>query len=808
MRSRLISLLVLFVVSILPLSYTAQAGEILAESGKNRVVSGDTTVWLTRGISATPSPASLSTETMATLLDSVSVELDAVSQAALVAGVRRFGWAQYETEPVGVSKHIKVRICAVAESLIVTNMDVHDRVVAKTIFDARTGTIQSSRYTLSTISSRTAHEGLISPEMWVMRQEHLQKQFFESIIDPDLPGLSAARNAYYNGKYSLGLYEVAEFYRRKAQSTGTLTRSTPPTSQTDAAAERVVDHIFGRGNTTVQMGERIDWQTIPEVARAPEWIWGFNSHNHFVTLLRGYQATANEKYAKEYADQICDFILRNPAPPYTITRVAAWRNLEAGMRGANSWPQSFYGFLSSPSFTPQAIQLVLTGMWSHGQYIYEHPAGLRRPSNWSIVDETGLCGISLYFPEFTESNTWRDSSYARLAYQLHLQVNNDGGQYELAPGYHRMCLGRFQAALKLTEKTGNKLPEEFGRRVESMYDYLMWLMKPDGSQPSLSDTRPSNLKGTLLQGAHRFDRDDLLYLGSGGEEGRRPDGTSHLLPDAGYAVMRSGWEPDARYLLLDGGPVGIGHQHEDKLAILLSAYGEHFLVDTGPFVYNVSKWRRHAMSTAAHSTALIDGQDQNRILTNIEHLAAETPTPHWESSDDRDYVVAEYNSGYGPDSIPVVHRRHVLFQKPDYWVVVDEFHGEGEHTVETLFTFAPELDVSIPNSSVVLAKSSKGPTLTIQPSGTSDIAVDIVTGQEEPRILGWYSPHDREPAPVAVYRTRTQLPLVQAYLLYPTRAAGDAVPTMTTTRSGDSLVVDVTSPGRVEHFSFSLSEDK
>ena len=61
--------------------------------------------------------------------------------------------------------------------------------------------------------------------------------------------------------------------------------------------------------------------------------------------------------------------------------------------------------------------------------------------------------------------------------------------------------------------------------------------------------------------------------------------------------------------------------------------------------------------------------------------------------------------------------------RPDYWVLVDEFRGHGEHTVETLFKFAPKLDVSVPDGSVVLAKSSKGPTLTIQPSATAKNAV-------------------------------------------------------------------------------------
>ena len=399
---------------------------------------------------------------------------------------------------------------------------------------------------------------------------------------------------------------------------------------------------------------------------------------------------------------------------------------------------------------------------------------------------------------------WRDASYERLVYQLRLQVYDDGSQYELAPGYHWFCLSRFQQALDLTERTGNELPEEFGRIVESMYEYLMWLTKPDGSMPCLSDTRPGDLRGRMLEAASRFDRQDMLYVGTGGQEGTAPRRTSHLLPEAGYAVMRSDWGEDARYLLFDGGPVGSGHQHEDKLGILVSAFGVNFIVDTGPFVYTPGKWRDHAVGTAGHSTALVDGLGQDRIDRGIEHYAAETPTPHWESTEARDYVVAEYNGGYGPDSVAVVHRRHVLFRKPDYWVVVDEFHGEGEHSVETLFQFATDISVTSDEGGTLTASSPGGPVLTIRPAAEQDASVEIVSGQEEPRVLGWYEPHTREPAPVAAYRTSSRLPLIQAYLLYPTRHAGEAVPTMTTTADGDSLVVEVTRAGAVERFGFGL----
>ena len=78
--------------------------------------------------------------------------------------------------------------------------------------------------------------------------------------------------------------------------------------------------------------------------------------------------------------------------------------------------------------------------------------------------------------------------------------------------------------------------------------------------------------------------------------------------------MRSGWERDARYLLLDVGPFGYGHQHEDKLNLLLHAYGRLLLAEGGNYAYDSSEMRRYVLSTRAHNTIRVDGHDQNRRL--------------------------------------------------------------------------------------------------------------------------------------------------------------------------------------------------
>ena len=200
---------------------------------------------------------------------------------------------------------------------------------------------------------RSVYRSLGSTEYFVFSQEHYEKQFFESMIDLDAPGLDRVKAAYTAHKPVLALYELVEYYRRKTVPADLIRKPVEhPAAATDPAAEDICRHLFKDGAHTVDMGPVIQWNRHP--VEVKEWLWNFNNHAHFVQLLEAYLATRNEKYTDEFAAQISDWIVENPAPPYSLTRVATWRNLEAGGRCSRAWPASFYGFLSSPRFTPQA----------------------------------------------------------------------------------------------------------------------------------------------------------------------------------------------------------------------------------------------------------------------------------------------------------------------------------------------------------------------------------------------------------------------------------------------------------------------
>ena len=168
----------------------------------------------------------------------------------------------------------------------------------------------------------------------------------------------------------------------------------------------------------------------------------------------------------------------------------------------------------------------------------------------------------------------------------------------------------------------------------------------------------------------------------------------------------------------------------------VSAYGRDFLTDGGKGLYIPDKWRNYFLSTNAHNTILVDGFGQLRIPDHATHRAESALKGNWFSDDVIDFAGGVFENGYGPDKIKVKHSRYVLYKKEDYWLIIDELSGEGEHTFESLFHFlADEVDRNEENL-YVQTHYLDGKNLRLLVAGSVPLKVDIIKGQENPE-QGW-----------------------------------------------------------------------
>ncbi len=550
-------------------------------------------------------------------------------------------------------------------------------------------------------------------------------------------------------------------------------------------ADRIVANTLVSCDVEEVFGDVINWELDPINYR--EWTWQLSRHPFWVTLGQAYWKTGDEKYADAFRRQMRHWVEHVLMPvgedgntwkddaEMGTDRTNCWRTIECGIRMGQTWPAAFYYFLSSETFGDDDVCLMVKSMVEHARHLTLWPRG----GNWQTMQANGQYHVGALFPEFKEAASWREIAMQSLYEELDEQVYPDGAQIELSSGYHQVSLRNFVMALAIARLNDLPLPADYVAKLERMYHYNLYLAMPNLRLPALNDGGQTDI-APYMQGGFRFfpERTDFRWAGSRGAEGTKPQTLACAFPYAGHFVMRSGWEPDDLYLFFDGGPFGYGHQHEDKLNIMLYAHGRVHVVDPGNYPYDSSQWRTYVLSTRAHNTVMVDGMEQNQRGKSREEYVVSEPLPHtWISNEKCDYASASYDLGYGPDrDQTVTHTRSILFVKPEFWIVTDILRpsDEASHTYEAMFHLDADDAEVLANGRSVMTKNNGGESnLGIYAISTKPMDVRIVSGQEEPTVQGWIprgGPYQCEPIPTAIFKAEGDGPTLMSYVLYPVKA--------------------------------------
>jgi hypothetical protein len=391
----------------------------------------------------------------------------------------------------------------------------------------------------------------------------------------------------------------------------------------------------------------------------------------------------------------------------------------------------------------------------------------------------GLYTAGVLFSEFKEAADWRKTAIERLYKQLTDEVYPDGAEYELAGGYGNWVVRNMVMLMEHAEMVGlsDEIPDDFRALTEKMFDYLLTVAMPCGKMPGLNDSGNADVTGLLQTGFELFPRrTDFQFVASSGKEGTVPEFTSRGLPWSGHYVMRNGWGEDDLFMLVDSGPYGSAHQHEDKLHFVLFGYGQQLILDPGNYSYDASRWRQYVLTTPGHNTVMVDGCGQRRRGQQDTYFwprpwAGDAPGENdtlWATEPAFDFVRGTYRDGYGRRPKPmelgagrpehdeheldhtVTHTRRVLFLKPDYWLIADTLvaEDEAEHQFESLFHFdAEEATVDPATKSVVTQNEAAN--VAVHPMQSEGLELSIVKGEDDP-VQGWGNDPWR-PVPTAVY---------------------------------------------------------
>ncbi len=450
--------------------------------------------------------------------------------------------------------------------------------------------------------------------------------------------------------------------------------------------------------------------------------WELSRFQHLPVLGQAFWITGDRRCYEEFRAQVTDWIGAN-RPGFGINWVCT---MDVAIRAVNwTWGWAF--------FRPEVLadrpfaSLLLRALFAHGRFI---AANLERAgdanSNHYFADLLGLLFLGVLFRGAPEADAWKGTAIAEIVRENAAQTHADGADYEASTSYHRLMTEMALTALLLIERSGYRLPE-LRARVRGMIDYVAHYTKPDGLAPQIGDNDDGRLQILGDYDADRRDHRHLLavagcafddpalfrlagprweeawwFFGPKLAERLRAEGTprrivvtGRLFPEAGVAVLRH----DDLYAILDAGTTGLrgqgAHGHNDTLGLEIQAEGQDLVVDPGTGIYTRDlALRQRFRSTAAHSTARVDGQEINP-LPDWPFALPGTEAPvvrRFVSRAGFDLVEAEHH-GYRRLADPVTHRRILLLNKRTRrFVIEDLFDGRGEHRIEIFFHLAPRAE--------------------------------------------------------------------------------------------------------------------
>jgi hypothetical protein len=510
----------------------------------------------------------------------------------------------------------------------------------------------------------------------------------------------------------------------------------------DRARSIVTDHrwpLLGFGE--LRFGEKIDWLRDP--VSGAHWprdrhvdtaltnatnadvrvLWELNRMGHLITLGRAYAVTGDEGFAEEFFVQVEGWLDHNRpglGPNWNCA-------MEVALRAMNLLA-AFQLLRGATSLTEKRLTIMLTLFEQHGRYIRGHlEFSYIATSNHYLSDVVGLLWLGVCLPELEQAHEWREFGLRELLREMDKQVLPDGAHYESSSGYHRFVLELFLYSFILCRANAIEIGDHYWQKLRSMVEYLRAYLRPDGQAPLFGDTDSGQVMPIRSHAA--ADHGYLLGIAAAlfSEAGFKtsdesPEEIFWLLGETaletfkGLATAEAGAVKSARfseagtfilrdhdsYLMFNASGTGLAgrgaHGHNDALSLEVAACGTSFISDPGTYVYTSDLALRHQFrSTGYHSTVEVDGREQNTTEAGTPFYIGDEASPrqlHWESSDERDLVIAEH---YGYKLLPsgkITHRRAVMFEKMErYWLIEDTLSGSGKHTFRFCFHVAPGLEV-------------------------------------------------------------------------------------------------------------------
>ncbi|MDB2606596.1 heparinase II/III family protein [Zobellia sp.] len=475
----------------------------------------------------------------------------------------------------------------------------------------------------------------------------------------------------------------------------------------DEHRERALDHLSKFADSTQWVlpfnylnGEKVNAYALRHLAR---------QHKMADIIFLYFNEGKDPKYIKYFERQMRSLNVALASGQYEKIEDGngIYEVFRSGYRILN-WLWIHNMILNEPAYTDKDQLTTIATLLQHGQHLYEHNKEFS-PGNHQTRGMSALAMLSILFKDFKGTDLWYDRAMERLGEHLDYEINDDGFQFERSVHYHMSDIHNYFYVYQLAKLNSIPIDNDWAVNLKSMFTTLAKIAYPDRSAPVLQDdtnipwAEKNDISQVMTLGYILFEEPEFGYFASNKVEDRmfwflnqsqlnslnniqneQPTYGSLAFPETKYYVMREGWHPDDKMMIISAGVDAKkpDHQHGDVLGIQAVANG-HVVLPNYQVRYSLVDYELFKNSMVKN-VALVDNEllgkqwAANQGGSGFGKFGSlpKSKVITWEVNDDFDLFVGSHD---GFENIGVQYTRQVLFLKDDFWIVKDHFSSEKEH---------------------------------------------------------------------------------------------------------------------------------
>ena len=507
--------------------------------------------------------------------------------------------------------------------------------------------------------------------------------------------------AYFREKFSERFfYDYKTFYDRLPHYNGVFNNQ-------EAHKERALDHLGKYSDSTQWIlpfdylnGEPVNAYALRHLAR---------QHKMVDIAFLYFNGDKDSKLIQYFENQMRSLNAALDAGQYEKIEDGngVYEAFRSGYRILN-WLWIHNMFLNEEEYSDEDQLITIATLLQHGQHLYERNAAYKS-GNHQTRGVSALAMLSILFRDFKGTDQWRERAMLRLGEHLDREINEDGFQFERSVHYHMSDINNFFYVYQLARLNSIEIDKEWEEKLRGLFTTLVKIAYPDRSAPVLQDDtdnpwgETNDISGAMTLGYLLFEDPEFGYFASekvdervywflsndqieklNKIEQRRPEYGSLAFPVTNYYIMREGWNPMDKMMIISAGldEEKPDHQHGDMLGIQAMAHG-HAILPNYQVRYSLKDFDVFKNSMVKN-VALVDNELQGKEWTSNRGGSGfgkflNLPNPGviaWETHDDFDFFAGRHD---GFENIGVKYSRQVIFVNNSFWIVKDDFKSDQAH---------------------------------------------------------------------------------------------------------------------------------